>query len=77
MPAGFAATRVALHALAERVVAPARQAANGKIGLRYTYRGFGTPFFGDRQLRVEDGVCIDGERRLARPPCARPPSSSG
>ena len=64
LPAGFAATRQSLHALAEHVLAPARHAANGKIGLRFTYHGFGTPFFGaDRQLRVEDGELLDGDRR--------------
>jgi hypothetical protein len=64
LPATFAATRVALHAVAERDIAPARQAVTGKIGLRFTYHGFGTPFFGDdRQVRVEDGVLIDGETR--------------
>lgn len=54
MPAGFEATRLALHQLAEGEVSPARQKVNGKIGLRYTLRGFGTPFFGDdEQVRVE------------------------
>jgi len=42
--------------LAERVLSPARAAANGKIALRWTRGGFGTPFYGqDEQLRV-DGV---------------------
>jgi hypothetical protein len=60
LPPRFAETRAALHALAEHVIVPCRHAANGKIGLRYTYRGFGTPFFGaDRQVRVEDGVVLD------------------
>jgi hypothetical protein len=50
----YTATRLALHALAEHVLAPARRAANGRIGLRYTRGGFGTPFFGDdEQLRVD------------------------
>lgn len=57
LPASLVDTRLALHAVAEHVVTPARHAANGKIGLRFTYRGFGTPFFwagGDtRQVRVE------------------------
>ncbi|MEY2476145.1 MAG: hypothetical protein QOG87_1460 [Actinomycetota bacterium] len=52
-------TRVGLHTLAEWIVSPARAAANGKIGLRWTYGGFGTPFFSidgrDRQVRV-DGI---------------------
>jgi hypothetical protein len=59
----FAGTRGALHALAEHVVAPARHRANGKIGLRFTRGGFGTPYFGaDRQVRIEDGdlVVVEG-----------------
>jgi hypothetical protein len=64
LPEGFVPTLTALHTLAEHLLAPARHAANGKIGLRFTYRGFGTPFFGDdRQLRVEDGALVDGDRR--------------
>jgi hypothetical protein len=64
LPARFAETRTRLHALAEHVLAPCRHAANGRIGLRFTYHGFGTPFFAeDRQLRVEDGVLLDGDRR--------------
>jgi hypothetical protein len=66
LPESFARTAAALHTLAEQVLAPARHAADGKIGLRYTYRGFGTPFFAaDRQVRVEDGVLVDGGRRHA------------
>ena len=70
LPDGFVTTRLTLHAVAEHVLAPCRHAANGKIGLRYTYRGFGTPFFGDdRQVRVEDGSLVatdgDGDRRHA------------
>jgi hypothetical protein len=35
------------------VLAPARHAATGKIGLRFTKDGFGTPFFGaDEQVRI-------------------------
>jgi hypothetical protein len=52
-PAPLADTRTALHRLAFYVVAPARLRANGKIGLRWTIGGFGTPFFGaDEQIRV-------------------------
>lgn len=59
LPRGYDSTRRTLHQLAYFVVAPARHAANGKIGLRYTHRGFGTPFFGaSRQSRVEDGVIV-------------------
>lgn len=64
LPGDFAATRRSLQALAEHVLAPARHAANAKIGLRFTYHGFGTPFFADdRQLRMEDGDLVDGEQR--------------
>ena len=52
-PSELATTRRALHKLAETVISPARQRVNGKIGLRYTRGGFGTPFFGDDvQVRV-------------------------
>jgi hypothetical protein len=51
--AAYTRARAELHELAATVVSPAREAVNGKIGLRYTYLGFGTPFFGDgEQLRV-------------------------
>lgn len=66
LPSTFVSTRLALHAVAEHVVCPARFHANGKIGLRFTRAGFGTPFFwggGDtRQVRVEAGqlVVADG-----------------
>jgi hypothetical protein len=59
LPTEFAATRLALHELAERTISPVRAAVNGKIGLRWTLGGFGTPFFGpDEQLRVEYGALI-------------------
>jgi hypothetical protein len=71
LPAAFATTRASLHAVAEHVMKPAREAANGKFGLRYTRGGFGTPFFGaDAQLRVEGGELVvtgDGEERRERP----------
>jgi hypothetical protein len=70
VPAGLADTREALHRLAEQVISPARQHANGKIGLRFTRGGFGTPFFAhDVQLRVAGDQLIvqTGEReRSAR-----------
>jgi hypothetical protein len=54
VPAGLTATRLALHRLAEEVISPARREATGKIGLRATPEGFGTPPFGDGdQVRVE------------------------
>jgi hypothetical protein len=59
LPSAFADTREALHDLAERVVSPARERVNGKIGLRYTRGGFGTPFFGDgEQVRVEGASLV-------------------
>jgi hypothetical protein len=66
----FTATRTALHQVATDVVSPPREAANGKIGLRYTYRGFGTPFFADdRQVRVErtDLVTVHGDEVTRAP----------
>lgn len=67
-PEGWQRSRVSLHVLAEHVLAPARHAATGKIGLRWTRGGFGTPFFGtDRQVRVEgtEVIVVDAgsERR--------------
>ena len=63
LPEGFASTCDALHALAEHVVAPARYRANGRIGLRFTRGGFGTPFFvagggEDCQVRIADGDLV-------------------
>ena len=53
-PEGWEATRTALHALAEHVIAPARYAVDERIRLRWLPGGFGTPPFGDgRQIRVE------------------------
>ncbi|GAA0353786.1 hypothetical protein NE235_25465 [Actinoallomurus spadix] len=87
LPRDFAATRRTLHALAEHVVAAARHAANGRIGLRFTRGGFGTPYFGDdRQLRVENGRLVVGDAvaspetladaaRLAGVPLGMPPDA--
>ncbi|HEX3316725.1 MAG TPA: hypothetical protein VHR88_01820 [Solirubrobacteraceae bacterium] len=71
LPPGFDGCREALHAVAERTVSPAREAANGKIGLRYTRGGFGTPFFGaGEQVRVEgaDLVRVAGGMEASRDP---------
>jgi hypothetical protein len=57
VPSELEHTRTALHQLAEHVISPTRQRANGKIGLRYTRGGFGTPFFGNNvQIRVAGDV---------------------
>lgn len=68
-PARLVQTRRSLHRLARCVVAATREHANGRIGLRYTRGGFGTPFFaGDRQVRVERThfvVTRGGEERRA------------
>src|SRR5205823_9038130 len=59
VPENLASTRLALHRLAERVISPARSHANGKIGLRFTRGGFGTPFFAqDVQVRVEGTTLV-------------------
>jgi hypothetical protein len=58
-PPALTTTRLALHRLAEEVIAPTRQRANGKIGLRYTQGGFGTPFFAaDAQVRVDGAELV-------------------
>ena len=66
-------TRRSWHVLAEHVRAPARYQASGKIGLRRTRHGFGTPFFVGRdgvsvQLRVDGADVVvdrgDEERRV-------------
>ncbi len=53
----IALTRRAWHMLAEHVLARARYDANGKIGLRFTRGGVGTPWFrrssGDTQIRID------------------------
>lgn len=67
VPPTLGVTRDGLHRLAEHVISPARQRANGKIGLRWTLGGFGTPFFGaDAQIRVEGAqlvIGVGGEER--------------
>lgn len=58
LPDDYVETREALRRLAVYVLSPARKAVTGRIGLRPTAGGFGTPPFGDddEQLRVERGV---------------------
>ena len=72
LPPGFAETRIALHKVAEAVVAPARMPAN-EASLRYTRGGFGTPFYEengeDRQVRIQHGELIRqrGEEETSEP----------
>jgi hypothetical protein len=67
IPPQLDGTRRALHLLAEQVISPARRRSNGKIGLRYTHGGFGTPFFGeDVQIRVEGAELVVQERDAQR-----------
>lgn len=59
VPERYESTRKALHEAAFFALAPRRHQANGKLGLRYTYGGFGTPFFGeDEQVRVEGDLLV-------------------
>ena len=81
LPAGFAATRAAMHRVAEEVLKPRREAETGnEIALRFTSGGFGTPPWEtglvsgrSGQLRVEglELVATDGDElhreRLADP----------
>ncbi|HKY76833.1 MAG TPA: hypothetical protein VJS45_11875 [Acidimicrobiia bacterium] len=55
LPDDYVETREALRRLAVYVLSPARKAVTGRIGLRATAGGFGTPPFGDddEHLRVE------------------------
>lgn len=59
LPARYNETRGALHQIAFFAIAPKRHSVNGKIGLRFTHHGFGTPFFGENeQVRVQDATLI-------------------
>jgi hypothetical protein len=63
--AEYVKARNALHDVAVTELSPAREAVTGKIGLRYTRGGFGTPFFGDDEQRridtAEHGVPFLGD----------------
>jgi hypothetical protein len=63
LPGSFAATRDALHRVAARVLAAARYAAVGRMGLVVVPGGFGTPVFDGRRLLVVDAMLSDGRRR--------------
>jgi len=62
LPDSFGATRAALHALAEHVLAPARYRADARIGLTPTPGGFGTPVFRDGERARVEGVELAHER---------------
>src|SRR6266487_3811552 len=71
LPDSFAATRDALHRVAEELVAPARKPHN-EIALRQTPGGFGTPPFelggAPVQVRVEGAELVverDGAQERA------------
>ncbi len=73
--AAFESTRRAWHTLGEHVLAPVRHRACGKIGLRFTRGGVGTPFVHgaagvDEQVRIDGTELVvdhggDGERRTS------------
>jgi len=52
LPPTYVDTREALRALACYVLSPARKAVDGRIGLRATGDGVGTPLFGEHARRV-------------------------
>lgn len=59
LPPSLPAERADLNRLAFHVMSTAREQANGKIALRYTHEGWGTPFFGDDvQVRVERTLLV-------------------
>jgi hypothetical protein len=62
LPPAFDATRGALHALAEQVMAAAYWHATTHIGLRPTPRGLGTPVFGDAERVRVDATALVHER---------------
>jgi hypothetical protein len=66
-PSAYTATRLVLHRLVVYVVSPARQHANGKMALRFTFGGLGTPFFGaDEQVRVAGSTLLRQRGGTAR-----------
>ena len=58
LPDDFQFTRDQLHQIAFYAVAPARYAAEGRMGLRATHGGFGTPEFERRLARVEGDLLV-------------------
>lgn len=58
LPAEFALTRAALHQVAFFAMSPARYAAVGRMGLRPTPGGFGTPEFDGAVARVDGDMLV-------------------
>ncbi len=63
LPESFSSTREQLHQLAEHVLAAARYQREGRIGLRSTPAGFGTPPNSEWQVRVEGTELIVNDKR--------------
>lgn len=80
LPPSFAATRRALHRVAEEIVAPARKPDN-EISLRATPGGFGTPPFEhdglERQVRVEGAELVYVAGESSRRAAIRSPAEAG
>jgi hypothetical protein len=69
VPDGFRRSRDGLHVLAFYVVSAARRARTGRLGLRWTPGGFGTPPFDGTQIRVEGlELVVDDLRGRRRAP---------
>ena len=67
LPPAYDATRDALHAVAEQVVAAAYWHATTHIGLRPTPRGFGTPVFGaGERVRVDATALVHEQAGATR-----------
>lgn len=65
-PAALDATVATLQQVAEHVLGRWRYEAQGRIGLRWTLGGFGTPFVrGDHQARIVDGLLVRQAGALA------------
>jgi hypothetical protein len=67
LPSDFARSLLGLHRIAFYVMSAARRAVTGRIGLRWTAGGFGTPFFADdMQVRVEGEHLVVQSARSVR-----------
>ena len=58
LPEEFGSTRDALHQIAYFAMGPARYQATGRMGLRATPGGFGTPEFAGRVARVQGDLLV-------------------